>query len=112
MDDRIEWYDVRLVDEAISDVRAIKSYIEHELQNPNAAARTIDSIFSVARGLSTLPRRNRVTAKYGDLETRMAQAGRYLLLYVIQEKTVKIFAVLYSARDVRGRLAALIERLE
>lgn len=112
MDGRIERYDVRLLDEAISDVRAIKSYIEHELQNPSAAARTIDSIFSVARGLSTLPRRNRVVEKYDGLEIRMAQAGRYLLLYVIQEKTVKIFAVLYSARDVRGRLAALVERLE
>ena len=34
MNDQIEQYDVRLVDEAISDIRAIKSYIELELRNP------------------------------------------------------------------------------
>ena len=112
MNDQIEQHDVRLVDEAISDIRAIKSYIELELRNPQAAIRVVDSIFNAARNLSTLPRRNRVLTKYRDFEIRMAQAGKYLLLYVIQDKTVKIFAVLYSARDVGGRLAALLERLE
>lgn len=112
MNDRIEQFDVRLIDEAISDIRAIKSYIESELQNPSAATRVVDSIFVVARGLSTLPHRNRVLAKYGNLETRVARAGKYLLLYVIQDKTVKIFAILHSTRDIEGRLASLIGRLD
>ena len=112
MDDRIEQFDVRLIDEAVSDIHSIKLHIESELQNPNAAARVVESIFSTARGLSTLPRRNRVLAKCNGLEPRAARAGKYLLLYVIQDKTVKIFAILYSARDVRGRLASLIDRLD
>lgn len=80
MGDRIDTFDVRLIDEAIADVRAIKTYIEQDLNNPAAAMRVVDSIFDAARSLSTLPRRNRVLAKHGELEVRAAQAGKYLLL--------------------------------
>lgn len=112
MGEHIEEFDVRLIDEAIADIRAIKSYIEKDLKNPIAAAGVVDSIFDVARNLSTLPRRNRVLAKQGNLEVRLAQAGKYLLLYVVQDNIVKIFAVIYSARDIKTRLALLIERLD
>ena len=104
-------FSVELTKGALGDVRAIKAYIEEQLLEPAAARRTVERILAAADALSTMPRRNRVLVTTSSgYDVRLARAGNYSLLYLIAADAVRVFAVMYSARDFESRLPALLAR--
>lgn len=106
-------FEVELTAEALDDIRSIRDHIEKELNTPKAAIRTVEGILSTAAALSTMPYRNRsLSPDATDHEVRSAKAGNYRLLYLVIGMRVVIFAVLYSRRDIEGRLSELLGRMQ
>ena len=104
-------FSVELTDGAMGDLRAIKAYIGETLLEPLAARRIATGILSTADALSVMPMRNRVLLETSDgLEVRSARSASYTLCYLVCDDVVRVFAVLYSASDVTGRLERLLER--
>ena len=104
-------YSVELTDGAMEDLRAIREYIAEELQSPTASRRTVSGILDVADHLSAMPFRNRriATTSQGN-SIRSARYNNYRLLYLVEAEKVIVFAVLYSASDVEGRLGRILSK--
>lgn len=104
-------YSVELTDGAMEDLRAIREYIAEELQSPASSRRTVSGILDVADHLSSMPFRNRriATTSQGN-SIRSARYNNYRLLYLVEAEKVIVFAVLYSASDVEGRLGRILSK--
>ena len=104
-------YSVELTDGAMEDLRAIREYIAEELRSPTSSRRTVSGILDVADHLSAMPFRNRriATTSQGN-SIRSARYNNYRLLYLVEAEKVIVFAVLYSASDVEGRLGRILSK--
>lgn len=104
-------YSVELTDGAMEDLRVIREYIAEELQSPTSSRRTVSGILDVADHLSAMPFRNRriATTSQGN-SIRSARYNNYRLLYLVEAEKVIVFAVLYSASDVEGRLGRILSK--
>ena len=105
-------YSVELTDGAMEDLRAIREYIAEELRSPTSSRRTVSGILDVADHLSSMPFRNRriaTTTSQGN-SIRSARYNNYRLLYLVEAEKVIVFAVLYSASDVEGRLGRILSK--
>lgn len=92
---------VQLSPEAQDDLTDIRDYIEQELQNPDAALRTVGEI----------TRRLRLLQEQAELGARMSAAtgmttderflvcGNYLAFYHILPGIVRVDRILYNKRD-------------
>ena len=104
-------YSVELTDGAMEDLRAIREYIAEELQSPTSSRRTVSGILDVADHLSAMPFRNRrITITSQGNSIRSARYNNYRLLYLVEAEKVIVFAVLYSASDVEGRLGRILSK--
>ena len=104
-------YSVELTDGAMEDLRAIREYIAEELRSPTSSRRTVSGILDVADHLSSMPFRNRriATTSQGN-SIRAARYNNNRLLYLVEAEKVIVFAVLYSASDVEGRLGRILSK--
>ncbi len=102
-------YEVKILQEAMDDIRSIRDYIEEQLCNRAAATRTVEAIFATARALETFPFRNRSLGSCtSGFELGLARSGNYVLLYVVDGERVKILAVLYGKSDLESRIENLL----
>lgn len=109
MGDGSRRYEVKILQEAMEDIRSIRDYIEGQLCNPTAAIRTVEAIFAAARALETFPFRNRSLGLCtSGFELRLARSGNYVLLYAVDGEQVKIVAVLYGKSDLESRIESLL----
>lgn len=99
-------YEVRITEEALSDMEKIHCYISEELHSPGNADRQYDRIAEQILSLKNLPKRNRIL----DFEPCRRNGMRRLIIdhfsifYVVRGKTVIVTDVLYSASDLSSRL--------
>ena len=111
MSDGPSVFGVEISDGAMEDLRTIQEYIAAELQSPASAWRTVMGILDAADRLSAMPFRNRAIAKTSrGHAVRSAHYGKYRLLYLVEEEKVIVFAVLYDALDVEGRLGQIMSK--
>lgn len=90
------------------DMQAVEEYISSELKAHTAARRTTRAIMDAAQGLTYLPFRNPVVAELPDGRAiRTTRAGNYTIFYLVNDTTVVMLSVVYSRRDLTGRIASL-----
>lgn len=94
-------YSVQLSTEAIHDLTEIRDYIAQELENPEAALRTISGITKRLRMLATHPHLGASLTSVVDLETdeRFLVCGHYLAFYHMMRNAVAVDRILYNKRD-------------
>jgi len=96
-------YDIHITTRAERDISEAWDYIAHELLNPDAADRCLDSIEKAVRSLQEMPDRFRIiddkVLQYWGI--RFIRAGKYLIFYTISEDDgcVYIIRVLYEKRN-------------
>ena len=101
-------YTVFLTDTAQRDLLKAKSYISHSLKNPRAADALIELVGAALDSLEDFPARqslvrDEVLASWG---VRVLPVKKYLLFYVLHEKTQRVYAVrfLYGKSNWRALL--------
>ena len=94
-------YDIRITAHAERDISEAWTYIAHELLNPDAADRLLDTIDRTTRTLREMPERFQLVGddvlRYWGV--RMVKAGNYLLFYTIVDHDVYIIRFLYEKRN-------------
>ena len=90
---------------ALEKLGAIYRYIADDLQNPNAAAKTVSAIREKIRILKDLPNIGApLTSRSAEIperfkKTRVLLCGQYLALYQYDEKAIRILQVYHTAED-------------
>ena len=94
--------------QAYADLRGIRAYIAHALQEPNIARNVYERIKAEIRSLAEFPRRNALYEGelWNSRELRTTNAGNYLILYTITEatRTVTVLRIAYGGRDTHSLL--------
>lgn len=87
--------------EAKEDLKAIKKYLNDELENPVAAASTVKSILNCAKQLENFPLSGTPLDNVINVKTdyRYISSGNYLVFYVPEKDKVKIVRVIHGSRD-------------
>jgi len=100
-------YEVLISDKAHEDMEGIYSYIADELLEPTIAANQYDRIADAILTLETMPERIRLmdTEPERSIGLRQLLVDNYSVFFVIHAETVRIARVMYSATDIRKRLA-------
>lgn len=83
------------------DMDEIWDYIARELQNPAAAAKTVDAIMKAAKRLTTFAQMGAPLSPIIGMPSdyRFLSSGNYLLFYRAQGDQVYIDRVIYGRRD-------------
>lgn len=86
---------------AQEDLQEIKTYITEELENPDAALRTVEGITKRIRALAT---HGELGAQLSSItgiasEYRFLVCGNYLAFYRFETQGVYVDRILYSRRD-------------
>ena len=109
-------YHVEITEPAKNDMFEAAKYIAEQLLNPSAANRLLDDVESAIFSLESMPERyallsDEIPAKPG---IRFMPVGKYLVFYVIREKTKKVVIqrFLYGRRDWVTILKGGIEKQE
>ena len=101
-------YKLEFLPIAKNDLLEIVGYIGNELQNPVAAERFVEKLFSAAEELCGFPYAHQVYIPIKPLENeyRRVLVGNYFLFYTVDErkKTVTVVRVIYARRDIDRRL--------
>ena len=99
-------YAVKITSRALGDMNAIYEYIAVQLQAPETAHKQYERIASAVESLGTLPERNPLldVQPEHDLGLRRQLVDNYSVIYVVQDDTVTVLRVLYSASDFVARL--------
>jgi len=100
-------FEVLISDKAHEDMEGIYSYIADELLVPAIAANQYDRIADAILTLETMPERIRLmdTEPERSKGLRQLLVDNYSVFFVIHAETVRIARVMYSASDIRRRLA-------
>ncbi len=88
---------------ALEDINSIHAYIAGKLNNPSAAQKISDKIFSSASSLTLLPKRYRVRRKdRKGQEIRYMPSDNFMIMYCVDDAshTVSIIRVAYAGRDI------------
>lgn len=93
-------YELKYTQCALNDLTGIKGYIVYELENPEAADRTIRNIISAIESLEEFPERGAYLFKYCPGNIRFLPAGNHLIVYRLDGEYVEILRVMYKRQDV------------
>lgn len=102
----MENYEVRVTEEALSDMEEIYHYIAEKLRSPENALGQYDRIADEIISLHVFPERYRLV----DFEPERSEGLRrmlvdsYSVFYVVRDDRVVVTNVLYSASDIEERL--------
>ncbi|MCM1499000.1 MAG: type II toxin-antitoxin system RelE/ParE family toxin [Clostridium sp.] len=99
-------YTVKITDRALADMEEIYSYIAIQLQAPENAMRQYNRIAKSIEGLDMFAERIKPMESEQELimELRQLVVDNYSVFYLIEDKTVFVTRVLYSASDISKRL--------
>lgn len=96
-------YRVIVTAPALEDINDISAYIAVKLNNPSAADKFSDKIFSSASSLVLLPKRYRVRRKnHKGQEIRYMPSDKFVIMYCVDDDghTVSIIRVAYAGRNL------------
>ena len=88
---------------ALEDINSIRAYIAGKLDNPSAAQKFSDKIFSSASSLALLPKRYRIRRKdRKGHEIRYMPSDNFMIMYCVDDDsyTVSVIRVAYAGRDI------------
>lgn len=99
-------YQVKVTDHALADMEMIYTYVAECLQAPDTALKQYERIADGILSLSTFPERCRLfdSQPERDMGFRMLTIDNYAAVYVIEDSSVTVLRVLYSASDINARL--------
>ncbi|MCD7717507.1 MAG: type II toxin-antitoxin system RelE/ParE family toxin [Lachnospiraceae bacterium] len=99
-------YDVRITEDAISDMEQIYDYIAHTLLSPENALGQYNRIADAILTLAVLPERIKIMESEPEhsREIRRMSVDNYSVFFVIRGDTVIVINVLYSASNIQERL--------
>jgi len=103
---KMEFYNVEITNEALSDMEQIYIHIAKNLSAPENAGRQYERIAEAILKLNSLPERFQVIESGpGRVDgIRRMQVDNYSVFYVIRGNRVVVTNVLYSASDLSRRL--------
>ncbi|MBQ3454929.1 MAG: type II toxin-antitoxin system RelE/ParE family toxin [Synergistaceae bacterium] len=90
-------------DEALEELRGIRHYISHRLNNPPAASKQADRIMLATDSLAVFPKMHRIRIKdRKGREIRFFPVDSYMILYHVDEgkNVVNILHIFSSRRDI------------
>ena len=95
-------YRVEYLDSALSDIASALEYISFELQNPVSGQKLVNKIFRRCDALDFAPKGSRVRLTVKGKDFRYIHIDNFTAVYYVDEteKKVKIYAVIYSRRDI------------
>ena len=93
-------YAVKVTDEALEDMRALRDYIENELLSPGNAERQYQRIAEKILTLSAFPEKYALV----DFEPERSRGLHRAVVDVIEEERVVVTNVLYSASGIENRI--------
>lgn len=97
----------RVTDQALADLDAIRAYIEHEMQNPQAAEVVENYLFEAFERIARNPRmcggraRPDITAK----PIKFLTVRKYMVIYDDRSEPITIIAVAGGRQDLPGILS-------
>lgn len=99
-------YAVKVTDEALEDMRALRDYIENELLSPGNAERQYRRIAEKILTLSAFPEKYALVDFEPERSRGLHRAivDHYSVFYVIEEDRVVVTNVLYSASGIENRI--------
>ena len=100
-------YEVLISNKACEDMEAIFKYISETLLAPASAAKQYDRIADAILSLEEMPDRIKVMESEPERSKclRPLIVGNYTVFFVINDNTVYIVRVLFSASDISKRLS-------
>ena len=87
---------VELSDEAVQDLREIRSYLV--TRTPTTVDRTIGALLQRIEQIPDFPRAGSLVGDYRTARVRQLIVGDYRVLYVVGRQTVTVTAVVHIAR--------------
>ena len=98
-------YTVKITDEALADMEQLYNYIAYTLRAPENAMEQYNRISGRILKLDTMPERFRIMDSEPEHSNgiRRMLVDNYSVFYVIEEDSVIVTNVLYSASDI-GKL--------
>ena len=92
---------VRVTPAAYADLTAIKAYIAEELNNEDAAERTVARIVADSGRLAAFPMLGADLVNVVGIQTgfRFLVSGSYLVFYKVEQDSVALHRVIYGRRD-------------
>lgn len=102
-------YNVKITNEAITDMEQIYNYIALTLLAPKNAKGQYDRISDAILKLDIMPERFRIVDfEYGrQKELRKMPVDNFAVFYFVRNEDVIVTNVLYSASDIESRLTRL-----
>ena len=99
-------YKIQITDKALADMEAIYEYIATVLRVPETAMKQYNRIAEGIESLNVFPERCKLFDSPIERESGMRQLriDNYSVIYVMEEDTVTVLRVLYSASDLLARL--------
>ena len=99
-------YAVKVTDEALEDMRALRDYIKNELLSPGNAERQYQRIAEKILTLSAFPEKYALVDFEPERSRGLHRAvvDHYSVFYVIEEDRVVVTNVLYSASGIENRI--------
>ena len=101
-------YELKVSEQADSDLREIFEYIAFELHSPQNASGQLDRLEEQILSLDTMPERNRKYEKepWKSRGLRVLQVDNYVVFYISDsdKKVVTILRVMYAGRDIDNQL--------
>lgn len=99
-------YKVQITDKALADMEEIYNYIAIQLQAPENAIGQYNRIAKAIEELKMFPEKVRLMESEQERAMRLRQlvVDNYSVFYVIENESVIVMRVLYSASDIGERL--------
>ena len=99
-------YDVKITDQALTDMEMIYDYIVDTLNAPIAAMRQYNRIAERIKSLGNFPYRCHLFDSEPERSMGLCQLliDNYSIIYMVTNNIVTVLRVLYSASDIRVRL--------
>ena len=104
-------FEIRVTQQALSNMREINDYIAHELMNPDAARNLLDKMQKAIKDLSTFPKKHGLAEEepWHSEGIRKIVVENFLVYYWIDEgnSIIQIVAVMSERRDQVTQLSKI-----
>lgn len=99
-------YEILVTDEAVADLESIYLYIATTLLSPEIASDQYDRITAQILKLRTMPERHHVMDSEPEKSRglRIMPVDNYSVIYIVDEATITVTNILYSASDLHEKL--------
>lgn len=99
-------YEIVVTDEAVADLENIYLYIATTLLSPEIAGDQYDRITAQILKLDTMPERYHIIDSEPEKSRglRIMPIDNYSVIYIVDESTITVTNILYSASDIHERL--------